>query len=61
MARFCTSGFNHIQPGSRIGFDLEEDRRRFTVSPGGVVVLPIGKIRYYARDSRGGAGPGYAE
>jgi glucose-1-phosphate adenylyltransferase len=24
----------------RIGFDLESDRRRFTVSPGGVVVIP---------------------
>jgi len=61
LRRVIVDRHNHIQPGSRIGFDLEEDRRRFTVSPGGVVVLPIGKIRYYARDSRGGAGPGYAE
>jgi hypothetical protein len=28
--------------------------------PGGVVVVPIGKINYYARDSRGD-GAGYSE
>lgn len=28
-----------IPPGSRIGVDLEEDARRFTVSTGGIVVL----------------------
>jgi len=29
-----------IDPGERIGVDPELDRRRFTVSPGGVVVVP---------------------
>jgi len=29
-----------IPPGERIGVDLDEDRKRFTVSPGGIVVIP---------------------
>ncbi len=31
-----------IPPGATIGDDLEKDRRRFTVSEGGVVVIPKG-------------------
>jgi glucose-1-phosphate adenylyltransferase len=61
LRRTIVDRHNHIQPGTEIGFDGTEDRRRFTVSPGGVVVVPVGKTRYYARGSRGGAGPGYAE
>lgn len=51
---------NHIKPGERIGFDRAADASRFTVSPGGVVVVPQGQVGYYARDSRG-TGPGYSE
>jgi glucose-1-phosphate adenylyltransferase len=29
-----------VPPGTRIGFDTEEDRERFTVSDGGVVAIP---------------------
>ncbi len=29
-----------VPPGTRIGVDREEDEARFTVSDGGVVVLP---------------------
>jgi glucose-1-phosphate adenylyltransferase len=29
-----------IPPGTRIGFDAEEDRRRYTVSDSGIVVIP---------------------
>jgi glucose-1-phosphate adenylyltransferase len=36
--------FVKIPPGVHIGWDLEEDRRRFTVTPEGVVVVPKGTI-----------------
>ncbi|MBM4128812.1 MAG: glucose-1-phosphate adenylyltransferase, partial [Nitrospira sp.] len=32
----------YIPPGTVIGYDEEEDRKRFFVSPGGVVVIPKG-------------------
>jgi glucose-1-phosphate adenylyltransferase len=31
-----------IPPGTSIGFDVEEDKKRFTISPGGVVIVPRG-------------------
>jgi glucose-1-phosphate adenylyltransferase len=33
---------NDIPPGERIGFDLEQDHRRFAVTPSGLVVVPAG-------------------
>ncbi len=60
LRRVIVDRHNAIAPGERIGFDPEADARRFTRSPGGVVVLPRGDVAFYARDSRA-AGPGYAE
>lgn len=51
---------NHIEPGTHIGHDPDEDCSRYHVTPGGVTVVPRGDVCYYARDSRG-QGPGYAE
>jgi glucose-1-phosphate adenylyltransferase len=51
---------NNIEAGARIGFDHDEDRKKYKVSSGGVVVIPLGKVGFYARDARTG-GPGYAE
>ncbi len=36
---------NVIPPGMRIGYDLEEDRRRFHVSESGIVVIGKGQLR----------------
>jgi glucose-1-phosphate adenylyltransferase len=33
-----------IPPGYRIGFDPEEDAKKYTLSPSGVVVIPKGTI-----------------
>lgn len=33
---------NDIPPGEKIGWDLEQDRRRFHVTPSGIVVVPAG-------------------
>lgn len=33
-----------IPPGTRIGYDIEADRKRFTVTPEGVVVIPKGMV-----------------
>jgi len=41
-----------IPPGTVIGYDLEEDRRRFHVSEGGVVVIPKGMRIEGARGER---------
>ncbi|MGA7801362.1 MAG: glucose-1-phosphate adenylyltransferase [Gammaproteobacteria bacterium] len=60
LRRVIVDRHNMVESGERIGFDREEDARRYHVTPAGVVVVPTGSVKYYARDSRG-AGPGYAE
>ncbi|HEX3832035.1 MAG TPA: glucose-1-phosphate adenylyltransferase [Solirubrobacteraceae bacterium] len=32
-----------IEPGARVGIDPKADRERFTISPGGIVVIPKGE------------------
>lgn len=60
LRRVIVDRHNKIEPGSVIGYDLETDRQRYHVTPGGVVVVARGDICYYARDTRG-QGPGYME
>ncbi|KXX65302.1 glucose-1-phosphate adenylyltransferase [Marichromatium gracile] len=43
---------NMIEPGDSIGFDRDRDAERFQISPGGVTVVPMGQLSYYARDVR---------
>jgi glucose-1-phosphate adenylyltransferase len=42
---------NDVPPDERIGHDLEQDRKRFPVTPTGIVVVPAGYFR--PRDTRG--------
>jgi glucose-1-phosphate adenylyltransferase len=40
LRRVIVDKYVHIPPGVEIGYNLEEDRRRFTVTDSGVVVIP---------------------
>lgn len=41
VRRAIVDKWTHIPAGETIGWDAERDHRRFTVSPGGVVVVPM--------------------
>ncbi len=51
---------NYIEAGTQIGFDADQDRQRYSVTPGGVTVVPRGRPSYFARGPRGLARGGYA-
>ena len=61
LRRVIIDRHNKIEAGECIGFDAAVDRQRFKVTESGVTVVPAGKVSYFARDSRKGAGSGYAE
>lgn len=52
---------NIIEAGDVVGFDPEKDRQRYTVSPGGVTVIPAGRVSYFARDVHGTGRASYGE
>ena len=60
LRRVIVDRHNIIEADARIGYDAEEDRQRFHVTPSGLVVVPMGEVGYFARDSHG-TGPGYIE
>ncbi|QBQ55820.1 glucose-1-phosphate adenylyltransferase [Nitrosococcus wardiae] len=60
LRRVIVDRHNIIEPDTQIGYDVEEDTRRYHVSPSGIVVVPRGELSFYARNSRG-KGLGYAE
>ncbi|MBU1396173.1 MAG: glucose-1-phosphate adenylyltransferase [Gammaproteobacteria bacterium] len=52
---------NKIAPGTEIGYDHERDRAAgYQVTEGGLVVLPLGDVRYFAREGYRN-GSGYSE
>ncbi len=43
LKRVIIDRYNTISAGTKIGFNLEEDRKRYTVSESGIVVVPSGR------------------
>jgi glucose-1-phosphate adenylyltransferase len=60
LRRTIVDRHNRLEAGTCIGFDHAEDKKGFTVSPGGVVVVPRGRPSFYPRGARG-TGCRYAE
>jgi len=44
LRRAIVDRYNVIEAGARIGYDLDPDRRRYTVTESGIVVVPIAEI-----------------
>jgi len=62
LRRVIVDRHNSIAAGDAIGFDPDRDRQRsFTVSEGGVTVVPAGQVRFFARDHHGTFGRSYSE
>jgi glucose-1-phosphate adenylyltransferase len=59
LRRVIIDRHNIIDPGTVIGYDAEADSKRYTISKGGVTVVPAGQSSVFARG--GGYGGGYAE
>jgi glucose-1-phosphate adenylyltransferase len=53
LRRMIVDRHNQIAEGTCIGFDAEADGERFTVSQGGVVVVPKGRSSFFPRRSHG--------
>ena len=61
LRRVIVDRHNVIAPGAEIGYDHERDRAAgYHVTEGGLVVVPLGDVRYYAREAYR-AGGGYSE
>nr|WP_281722253.1 glucose-1-phosphate adenylyltransferase [Nitrosomonas nitrosa] len=60
LRRVIVDRHNVIEANVQLGYDRVADAQKYIVTDGGIVVVPMGKINFFARDSRG-HGPGYAE
>lgn len=61
LRRVIVDRHNFIPPGAQIGYDLERDRAAgYHVTEGGVVVIPLGDVRYFSREAHRTRG-GYSE
>jgi glucose-1-phosphate adenylyltransferase len=54
LRRTIVDRYNHIPPGTRIGYELEQDRQRYHVTESGIVVVPMGRIGRFARSETRG-------
>lgn len=60
LRRVIVDRHNHVGVEARIGFEADEDRKQYHVTPSGVVVIPQGQVSYFPRGARTG-GIGYEE
>jgi glucose-1-phosphate adenylyltransferase len=61
LRRAIIDRHNVIEPGTKVGYDHDHDRAAgYHVTEGGIVVAPLGDVRYYAREQYR-AGGGYSE
>ncbi len=51
LRRVIVDQYNVIEAGAQIGFDLATDAARYTVAPGGIVVVPMGQMGVTPRSS----------
>jgi len=52
LRRVIVDRHNIIKANSRIGYNLQDDRHRYSVTSSGLVVVPPGKVDYFARNSQ---------
>jgi glucose-1-phosphate adenylyltransferase len=51
LRRVIVDQYNVIEAGTQIGFEPEQDAKRYTVAPGGIVVVPMGQAGSGPRSS----------
>jgi glucose-1-phosphate adenylyltransferase len=61
LKRVIVDRHNVIEPGDVIGHDREADAKRFSVTEGGVTVVPSGRIGYFARSNSADGRGSYSE
>jgi glucose-1-phosphate adenylyltransferase len=61
LRRVIVDRHNIIEANDVIGYDRKVDERRFTVSEGGVTVVPAGRVNYFARANSAEGRGGYYE
>jgi glucose-1-phosphate adenylyltransferase len=61
LKRVIIDRHNIIEAGDVIGFDPEADAKRFTVTEGGITVIPGGRVSYFARATSADGRGSYSE
>jgi len=61
LRRVIVDRHNVIEAGDLIGYDPEADAKRFTVTEGGLTVIPGGRVSYFARATSAEGRGSYSE